>query len=269
MTPGVPARVTVEQEGNRETVSCRLIVGANGRGSPVRSWAGFEVQRDEDHLLLAGLLFDEMPAEEDVSRLVFNLENGHGALLFPQGGGRVRVYTVLQSATDNRFQGDKDVPRFIEDAIASGIPAELFERARPEGPLATFDGADTWVDHPYKDGVTLVGDAAASSDPAWGQGLSLTARDVRVLTDELKSTGDWDAAGHAYAKEHDRYFGVTHLVSNWMAELFLTVGPEAEARRATAMPLMAQDGSRVPDAIIGGPDMVVGESSRRRMFGEE
>ncbi|MCH8949395.1 MAG: FAD-dependent monooxygenase, partial [Chloroflexi bacterium] len=149
------------------------------------------------------------------------------------------------------------------------VPAELFEKARPQGPLATFDGADTWVDHPYKDGVALIGDAAASSDATWGQGLSLTTRDVRVLTDELKSTGDWDAAGHAYAKEHDRYFGVTHLVSNWMSELFYTAGPEADERRAKAMPLIAQDGSRIPDAHFSGPDMVVDESSRRRMFGEE
>ncbi len=268
-TPGAPASVSVEQEGKEETISCRLVVGANGRGSSVRSWAGFDVQRDEDHLLIAGLLFDEMAVQEDANRLVLNLENGHGALLFPQGGGRVRVYTVLQSATSDRFQGDKDVPRFIEDAVATGIPVELFEGARPEGPLATFDGAPTWVDHPYKDGVALVGDAAASSDPSWGLGLALTTRDVRVLAEELKNTEDWDVAGHAYAKEHDRYYGVTHVVSNWMSELFYTVGPEAEARRAKAMPLIAQDRSRIPDAHFSGPDMVVDESSRRWMFGEE
>ena len=269
VTAGAPARASVEQEGNSEMVSCRLVVGANGRGSPVRSWAGFDVQRDEDHLLIAGLLFNEMPVQEDANRLVFNFENGHGALIFPQGDGRVRAYTVLQSATANRFQGDKDVPRFIEDAVATGVPVELFERARPQGPLATFECADTWVDHPYKDGVALVGDAAASSDPAWGQGLSLTTRDVRVLTDEFKNTDDWDAAGHAYAQEHDRYFGVTHLVSTWMSELFLTAGPEADARRAKAMPLIARDGSRIPGANFSGPDMVVDESTRGRMFGEE
>ena len=32
--------------------------------------------------------------------------------------------------------------------------------ARAFGPLATFDGAETWVDHPYKAGVVLMGDAA-------------------------------------------------------------------------------------------------------------
>jgi menaquinone-9 beta-reductase len=39
------------------------------------------------------------------------------------------------------------------------------------GPLASFDGADTWVEHPFKDGLALIGDAGASSDPSFGQGL--------------------------------------------------------------------------------------------------
>ncbi len=97
----------------------------------------------------------------------------------------------------------------------------------------------------------------------------MAVRDARVLRDHLLTHEDWDEAGHAYATEHDRYFRVTHLVSNWMAELFYTAGPEADARRAKAMPLIAQDGSRIPDALFGGPDMEVDESTRRRMFGEE
>jgi 2-polyprenyl-6-methoxyphenol hydroxylase-like FAD-dependent oxidoreductase len=49
---------------------------------------------------------------------------------------------------------------------------------------------ETWVDHPYRDGLVLVGDAAAASDPTWGQGLSLTSRDVRVLAEKLLSAND-------------------------------------------------------------------------------
>jgi 2-polyprenyl-6-methoxyphenol hydroxylase-like FAD-dependent oxidoreductase len=175
----------------------------------------------------------------------------------------------MQAAEANRFQGGKDIPRFIDDAVGSGVPAELFKNAKAEGPLATFDGADAWVDHPYKDGVVLIGDAAASSDPSWGQGLAMTTRDVRVLTDELKATDDWDAAGHAYTKEHDRHFGVIHQVSNWMSELFYASGPEAETRRAKAMPLIARDGDRIPDANTSGPDMELTDSMKAQMFGEE
>jgi len=56
----------------------------------------------------------------------------------------------------------------------------------------------------------LAGDAAASNDPSWGQGLSLTLRDVRVLRDRLLATSDWETACRDYAREHDRHYGVIH-----------------------------------------------------------
>jgi hypothetical protein len=42
-------------------------------------------------------------------------------------------------------------------------------------------------------------------------------------------------AGHTYATEHDRYYGVIHTLDNWVAELFLRTGTAAEARRARAL----------------------------------
>ena len=137
------------------------------------------------------------------------------------------------------------------------------------GPLATFDGAETWVDHPYKHSVVLIGDAASTSDPTWGQGLSLTVRDVRVLRDQLLTHEDWDMAGHAYAEEHDRYYGVIHTVDNWLTERFLALGPAADACRAKTLPLIAQDETRVPDHYTSGPELPLNETVRRRFFGEE
>ena len=67
------------------------------------------------------------------------------------------------------------------------------------------------MNHPYRDGVALLGDAAAASDPTHGQGLSLTLRDARVLRDHLLRSSDWDAAGNAYAVEHDGYTDRLHL----------------------------------------------------------
>jgi 2-polyprenyl-6-methoxyphenol hydroxylase-like FAD-dependent oxidoreductase len=114
-----------------------------------------------------------------------------------------------------------------------------------------------------------VGDAAATNDPTWGQGLSCTVRDVHVLRDQLLTHEDWDAAGHAYAEEHDRYYKVVHTVETWFAELFMEVGPAAEERRAKAFALLAQDGTRMPDLYGLGPSLLVNEAVRRRFFGEE
>jgi 2-polyprenyl-6-methoxyphenol hydroxylase-like FAD-dependent oxidoreductase len=260
----------VEQEGRVEDIQARLIVGADGRGSVVRKWAGFPVHQDPERLVISGMLFEEMfTPQEDTSYYVTNPNLGQGVPLFPQGGGRVRAYLVQTKAISTRLQGAADLPRFIEESVRSGAPAEWYARAKAVGPLATFDGADSWVEHPYKEGVVLIGDAAATSDPAWGQGLSLTVRDVRVLRDHLLSHKNWDEAGHAYAAEHDRHYGVIHTVDNWLSQMFFAIGPEAEACRARALPLIAQDPTRMLDHGLCGPDWPLNETVRRRFFGEE
>ena len=262
--------VLVEQDGHREEVQAQLVVGADGRTSMVRKWAGFAVQQDPERLLISGVLLENLPTPQaDTFYYIFNPTIGQGVPLVPQGNGRVRAYLVSTKATSPRLQGEADLPRFVEESIRSGAPTEWYAGGQVAGPLATFDCADTWVDHPYREGVVLIGDAAAASDPSWGQGLSLTLRDVRVLRDHLLANRDWDAAGHAYAKEHDRHYGVIHTVDNWHAQMFLAIGPEAEAVRARALPLIAQDETRVPDHVYSGPDLPADETVRRRFFGEE
>ena len=99
--------------------------------------------------------------------------------------------------------------------------------------------------------------------------MSMTLRDVRLLRDKLLGEEDWEAAGHAYAKEHDRCYGVIHKVENWFAEMFMEIGPEAEARRRRAFTLITEDGTRMPDLYGLGPELPLNEEVRRRFFGEE
>ena len=262
--------MVVEHSGREEEVSARLVVGVDGRNSLVRKWAGFTPQRDPERLLISGVLFDDMPTpQEDTAYVIINPSLGQSVPLFPQGNGRVRAYIVHTKATSTRMQGEADLPRFIEESVKTFAPAQWYKGARAAGILATFDGADTWVDHPYHNGIALMGDAAASSDPTWGQGLSLTVRDARVLRDQLVADDDWDAAGHAYAAAHDRHYAAIHTCDNWFSELFLATGLEVDARRAKALPLIAQDATRVPDHAFSGPDLPQDETMKRRFFGEE
>lgn len=92
---------------------------------------------------------------------------------------------------------------------------------------------------------------------------------MRVLRDCLLRDADWVAAGRAYAEEHDRHYGVIHMVTGWFGDVFYAVGQDADARRAQALPLIARDRSRVPDHIVSGPDLPLSETTRRRFFGEE
>jgi 2-polyprenyl-6-methoxyphenol hydroxylase-like FAD-dependent oxidoreductase len=266
--PGETPAVLVERDGAPEEITARIIVGADGRNSLMRKWAGFQERRAPERLRITGLLFDQSAAPDDRVRLVNDMGRGRGAIMFPQGHGRVRTYFVTRTDENIRLQGEKDVPRFVEESVGVGMPRAYYEGAVPAGPLATFEAADHWVDHPYRDGVALIGDAAGATDPSWGQGLSLTLRDARVLRDALLAGDDWDAAGHAYAKEHDRYFHVTLTVDTWMTEFFFEIGAEADSRRARALPLVAEDPTRMPDTIFSGPDVEVNDDTRRRMFAE-
>src|SRR5262249_23938984 len=149
--PGGVPTIVVEQGGRVEEIRARLIVGADGRGSVVRKWAGFPVHQDPERLVISGVLFEEMfTPREGTTYFVVRPDSGQGFPLCPQGGGRVRAYLVQIKATGVRLQGAADLPRFIEESNRSGAPAEWYAGAKAGGPLATFDGADTWVEHPYK-----------------------------------------------------------------------------------------------------------------------
>jgi hypothetical protein len=80
------------------------------------------------------------------------------------------------------------------------------------------------VSAPRYDIVTVgggLGGAAATSDPTCGQGMSLTLRGVRTLRDLPSASDDWDAAGHAYACEHQRYATAVRTVDDWYSRLFV------------------------------------------------
>lgn len=266
--PGAPPSVVLSWRGHTEEVSARLIVGADGRSSIAGKSAGFESKRDPERMMVAGVLLENVPVSDDTARIVIDSTSGQIATIFPQGHGRARAYFAYHKGSRPPMQGDAAFHDFVESCKRVGADPGWYDGVKAAGPLASFEGTNTDVKHPYRDGVALIGDAAAVSDPSWGQGLSMTLRDARVLRDQLLGNDDWDAAGHGYAEEHDRYCKAVHDVVGWYTELFLASGPEADARRAQAMPLIADDPTRQPDLLFSGPDSPVDDATRRRFFGE-
>jgi len=218
---------------------------------------------------MAGVLFEGSKAPENQVQLRINPPRGSFALLAPVGQGRFRAYAgVYRQDQPVHLSGRRALANFVAVCIAAGMPAQWYDGAEVAGPLACFEAADTWVEHPYGDGVVLIGDAAAASDPSWGCGLSLTLRDVRVLRDRLLADSDWDRAAHAYAAEHDRYFGALHRLTDWMRTMFYDPGPTGTAHRERAFPYLFEDGRRIPDLVGLGPEAPSDETARRRLFGE-
>ena len=268
MECGTVPTVTVRGDAV-ETYQARMIVGADGRNSWTRQCAGFQVHRDPDGLSASGVLLESVPIPADTAYFRFNLDLGQMALVLPQRGQRVRAYVFHQASEGKQLHGPAAMTQFIEESIRAGAPAAWFQSARDAGPLATGNGAAVWVEHPWRNGVALVGDAAGSSDPTWGSGLSTTLLDVRTLCEQLRSHDDWQAAGMAYAAIRDGYYQSLRTAHDWYATMFMDPGPAGQVRRRKAIPRISQDMTRMPDLFALGPLTPVDETARKRFFGED
>ncbi len=266
--PGHPATVVVHA-GSSIRISARLVIAADGRGSMCRKWGNFSVREAPVDFLFAGVVLNGLSAAENLVYFIFNPEFGTIVGFIPIGKNRFRAYFGYPKSSSYRMQGEQMLSQFVsESAKAFPKASQLYQGARCIGPLASFDVSESWVQHPYADGVALIGDAAGTSDPTFGQGLNLTLRDVRVLRDELSTNSDWNAAGHRYADQHGKYFLDCHTVEGWLRTLFQDPSSKAAGIREKAMPLIAQDPTRVPDHLFSGPDLPVSENVRARLFGE-
>jgi 2-polyprenyl-6-methoxyphenol hydroxylase-like FAD-dependent oxidoreductase len=266
---GPHPQVIIGKDGHQETISPRLVVAADGRNSAARKWLGFPTRRSADPFLFSGVLLSGVAAREDAGWIIFNPELGLVAALTPLGRGRFRAYFGYPASSGYRLNGKDSLSLFLsESAKVAPLFREAYSQVQDIGPLASFDGGYFWVEHPYRDGVALLGDAAGTTDPSFGQGLSLSLRDARTLRDELLRSSDWNDAGHRYAEQHDMHFHRCRTASGWFRAIFQEQSPEAVARRARSLPLIAEDPTRVPDHLFSGPELPLDDAVRARFFGE-
>jgi 2-polyprenyl-6-methoxyphenol hydroxylase-like FAD-dependent oxidoreductase len=266
VSTGRPVSVAFEDNSRSYKVATRLAVGADGRGSAMQVARNFKVERDPERMMLCGVLLEDVgPVPDDAFYFIIDANRAECAVIAGQGRGSARGYVGYRADGGMRLQGREALPRFIDESIACGIPAEFYAKAKIAGPLASFSGAANWVEHPYADGIALIGDAAGVTDPNWGQGLALALRDARVLRDALIAHDDWDQAAHSYATLHDVYFKKVHDWEDFLTEFFYGNSDLARARRTKALPLIKDDPSRVPDHVVSGPELPFDEDVKARL----
>ena len=253
--PGDRPEADFTAAGELRRVRARLIVGADGRESQLASLLGFERQRDAPELFTGGLqLSGEMPAEPALHFFLHGI-SGRGSILIENTPGNYRVYLLHhKDALPRRLSGERDYQAVLSHLEEIGIPGSWLQGVKPHGIFATFDGAHRWIANPVKQGCVLIGDAAAASDPVWGNGLSRTLRDVRLLRDRLLADGDWLAAADVFAKDHDDFFFRLRTAERLNAALHFSMGAEAEARRARSYALMDKFPELNPDVSGLGPE---------------
>jgi 2-polyprenyl-6-methoxyphenol hydroxylase-like FAD-dependent oxidoreductase len=271
---GAPV-VEYAHEGGSHRAACRLIVGADGRGSQVRRQAGIELHRDATHHLFAGMLVegaDGWPA--DVQTI--GSDGDVHFLVFPQGGGRVRLYLGYPTEQPKRLAGAQGPRAFLDAFRLACLPgSEHLSGAQPAGPCSSYPNEDTWATTVARPGVVLIGDAAGSNDPIIGQGLSITLRDVRLVRDALLGDRDWSPRlFEPYAAERRERMRRLRFAASVVSTLQNEFGPAAEARRRQVRERQLQDQTLILPfmAALLGPEAlpaeVFDESMRARLFAE-
>jgi menaquinone-9 beta-reductase len=121
----------------------------------------------------------------------------------------------------------------------------------------------------------LIGDAAGWNDPINGLGLSITYRDVRIVSDILKDTPAGAAPDFApYAEERAERMRRLRFAGQLQAALDMEFGPEARERRRLYHERKAADPSLGLHgiAIMAGPENapaeIFTEAHRARVLGE-
>lgn len=189
--------VTATVDGQSLSMTARIVIGADGRSSAVRRSLGIELERYESAHFLAGVLVEGLGFLGDDQVEYVATEKRVHALCFPQGGGRARLYLAYGNAEKDRFAGgsiERGAAYLGAFAMECWPGSEAFAAADVIGPAKAYRSVDTWCEHPFADGVVLIGDAAGHNDPIIGQGLSITMADVLGVTRALLGTDDWTGA---------------------------------------------------------------------------
>jgi menaquinone-9 beta-reductase len=248
-------------------------VAADGRQSAVRRQLGVELHTDDPHHLFTGLLVDDAEDFPDDLQVIGSTDDVH-YLAFPQGSGRIRLYLGFAFADRHRFTGEVGVRNFLDAFDTPNFPyGEAVRNATPISPHASYANEDSWVDEPYVPGVVFVGDAAGWNDPINGQGLSIALRDVRIVSEALRSTSDWSPDAFTdYANERRVRMSNLRFAGRVSSKLKNEFGPGAVESRVRARARMVDQpmlGLAQAIIMIGpehAPDGFLGPSTWDALF---
>ncbi len=274
ITLGASPSVTYTHNGQQRTARAPLIVGAEGRQSEVRAAAGILLHQDKPHHWFAGLLVENV-RDLDPRRQTIGTEGNFGFLTFPQGNGRVRVYGGYALEEKGRFHGEGGAQRFLDAFRMACAPQNTaLAEGTPAGPLFSYFNNDSWTDEPFSEGCVLIGDAAGWNDPINGLGLSITYRDVRIVSDILKETPAGAAPDFTpYAEERAERMRRLRFAGQLQATLDMEFGAAARDRRRqyherkAADPTLGLHGIAIMAGPENAPPEIFTEAHRARVLG--
>ncbi len=256
-----PARAEVERapEGavvrlsTGQRITARLVVAAEGRGSPLRRAAGIRAATlDYRQIGMVGAFAHERP-HGNVALEQF-LPNGPFAQLPLAGPGNFGTSAFPHASAfvwADRTEIARRMLALPDEAFGRELRRRLGDHLgaiRPIGRRWSYPLSALWVSRWTDTRLALVGDAAHGVHPIAGQGLNLGFRDVAALAEEVIAA--WhageDPGGHAVlARYQARRRGDTLLMLSGMHALERLFGNDiAPVRWARRLGIAAVD--RIP-----------------------
>lgn len=174
-----PGGVTVRLSDG-STIRARLLIGADGVSSPVRTAAGIETEgRDYGKSVFAANVKLSSP-HHGIARQLFTPEGPFATL--PLKGDRANLAWYMK----------RGAPEALTKRPVEEVEAELNHRfsdfsgeMKIDGPMGSYPLILQLADRMYADRVALVGDAVRRVNPLAGQGLNQGFRDVAALYDAI------------------------------------------------------------------------------------
>jgi 2-polyprenyl-6-methoxyphenol hydroxylase-like FAD-dependent oxidoreductase len=207
--------VTVRNDGATRDLACDFIVDARGRASNLADWMKALGMKSPPHetsplgSVYCSCLYDAGNAPPDAVQVV-RMEDKLGALAFPVEGNRV----LLSIGANTNAPMPKSQAEVLD--LLKNLPVpdayDAVKDLRPLTPLA-FSRFTASVRRNFHDlaelpaGIVALGDAVASFNPVFGQGMTVAALEAEWLDACLKKG---DPATAEFAKDY--YDGVKPIV---------------------------------------------------------
>jgi 2-octaprenyl-6-methoxyphenol hydroxylase len=214
--------VTLARDGRNESLTARLLVGADGGESSVRRLLDIG-QSEHDYGQVAVTTVVKPAADPQGTAFERFTPEGPLALL-PVEDGKAAVVWTRHPAQAERLMGLAEAPFVAELQTAFG---HWLGELAPAAPRRKFPLRLIRARQLAAERAVLIGNAAHQLHPVAGQGYNLGLRDAARLAELLRETGvrGGDVGERAMLdrfaaereREHDRVIGMTDFLATWFA----------------------------------------------------
>ena len=200
--------LTIERDGQRQTIAATVIVGAWGRWGRFDAQLGRRFMRDRSHRSF-GFKRHYEPAAEGGRRSTIDLYSFRGGYLgvSPIENGQTNICGLVHASRLAGLKGRWDA--FVEMIRREEPQLEaLYARHEPaqDGYLSS-EPVIFRARSPIEQGVFMIGDASGIVDPLTGNGMAMAIQSAAVAAPHVVRAIEGKRDESAYRRAHGDFFG--------------------------------------------------------------